>query len=100
MTLALSERTLNERISATRANRLILLNIEAFSPSPVVHPTTMFIYWEVRDETLRHLERTRPGGTIHLRILVVQPTWDGPRSILSLAQSPWQRCFLRGQLTI
>lgn len=44
-----------------------------------VDPTTMFVYWEVRDATRLHLEKTRPGGAITLRALVVVPTWDGPR---------------------
>jgi hypothetical protein len=44
-----------------------------------VDPTTMFVYWEVRDATRAHLERTRPGGGVTLRALLVIPTWDGPR---------------------
>lgn len=44
-----------------------------------VDPTTMFVYWEVRDATRAHLEKTRPGGAVTLRALVVIPTWDGPR---------------------
>ncbi len=45
-----------------------------------VDPRTMFIYWEVRDETRAHLERTRPGGSIYLRVLVIEASWDGPKS--------------------
>ena len=45
-----------------------------------VDPTTLFVYWEVRDSTLAHMRKTRDGGTIALRLLVVQPTWDGPRT--------------------
>jgi hypothetical protein len=45
-----------------------------------VDPTTLFVYWEVRDATLGHLTSSRPGGTIALRLLVVTPTWDGPRT--------------------
>ncbi len=45
-----------------------------------VDPTTLFVYWEVRDGTLDHLRRTRPHGNIALRVLVIVPTWDGPRS--------------------
>ncbi|MEO8796901.1 MAG: DUF4912 domain-containing protein [Polyangiaceae bacterium] len=45
-----------------------------------VDPKTMFVYWEVRDETRARLERTRPGGFIALRILVIEATWDGPKT--------------------
>ncbi len=44
-----------------------------------VDPTTMFVYWEMRESTRAHLEKTRPGGHITLRALVVVATWDGPR---------------------
>lgn len=47
-----------------------------------VDPTTLFVYWEVRDRTREHLERTRPGGVIALRVLVIVPTWDGPRTMV------------------
>ncbi|MEO8876186.1 MAG: DUF4912 domain-containing protein [Polyangiaceae bacterium] len=45
-----------------------------------VDPKTMFVYWEVRDETRRRLERSRPGGYVALRLLVIEATWDGPRT--------------------
>ncbi|MDB4996936.1 MAG: hypothetical protein JWM74_4368 [Myxococcaceae bacterium] len=45
-----------------------------------VDPTTMFVYWELKDETRAHLERTRPGGAIFLRVLVIEASWDGPRT--------------------
>ncbi len=45
-----------------------------------VDPKTMFVYWEIRDETRARLERTRPGGFIALRILVIEATWDGPKT--------------------
>jgi hypothetical protein len=45
-----------------------------------VDPTTLFVYWEIRERTIEHLVRTRPGGTVALRLLIVTPTWDGPRS--------------------
>jgi hypothetical protein len=47
-----------------------------------VDPTTMFAYWEVRDRTREHLEGSRAGGRFVLRVLVVSPGWDGPRSSL------------------
>jgi hypothetical protein len=47
-----------------------------------VDPKTLFVYWEVRDQTREHLERTRPGGVVALRVLVIVPTWDGPRTML------------------
>jgi hypothetical protein len=45
-----------------------------------VDPTTLYVYWEVRDRTLDYVRAARPGGTISLRVVVVVPTWDGPRS--------------------
>jgi hypothetical protein len=45
-----------------------------------VDPETLFVYWEVRDRTRAHFEATRPGGVFTLRVLVVSPAWDGPRS--------------------
>jgi hypothetical protein len=47
-----------------------------------VDPTTLFVYWEVRDQTREHLERTRPGGVVALRVLVIEPTWDGPTTMV------------------
>jgi hypothetical protein len=45
-----------------------------------VDPSTLYVYWEVRDLTLEHARATRPGGSIALRMVVIVPTWDGPRS--------------------
>lgn len=45
-----------------------------------VDPRTLYVYWEVRDRTLDYVRAARPHGTIALRIVVVVPTWDGPRS--------------------
>jgi hypothetical protein len=45
-----------------------------------VDPRTLYVYWEVRDGTLDYVRATRPGGALVLRIVVVVPTWDGPRS--------------------
>ncbi|MGH7281694.1 MAG: DUF4912 domain-containing protein [Polyangiaceae bacterium] len=45
-----------------------------------VDPRTMFVYWEIRDDTLSRLQRSRPGGFVALRVLVIEPTWDGPRT--------------------
>ena len=45
-----------------------------------VDPRTMFVYWEVRDETLAYLKRTHRDGQISLRVLIIEPTWDGPRT--------------------
>jgi hypothetical protein len=47
-----------------------------------VDPTTLYVYWEVRDRTLEYVRASRPEGTIGLRIVIVVPTWDGPRSIV------------------
>jgi hypothetical protein len=45
-----------------------------------VDPRTLYVYWEVRERTLDYVRASRPGGTIALRIVVIVPTWDGPRS--------------------
>jgi Domain of unknown function (DUF4912) len=43
-----------------------------------VDPSTLYVYWEVRDATLEHLRRMRPAGSLVLRLLVITPSWDGP----------------------
>ena len=45
-----------------------------------VDPRTLYIYWEVRAGTLEFIRSTRSGGELALRTIVVEPTWDGPRS--------------------
>ncbi|HSY23211.1 MAG TPA: DUF4912 domain-containing protein [Polyangiaceae bacterium] len=45
-----------------------------------VDPTTLYVYWEVRTLTLDYVRATRPGGDVALRVVVIVPTWDGPRS--------------------
>jgi hypothetical protein len=45
-----------------------------------VDPTTLYVYWEARASTLDHLRASQPGGALCLRIVAVEPTWDGPRS--------------------
>ena len=45
-----------------------------------VDPRTLYVYWEVRDRTLDYIRSSRRDGTIALRVVVVVPTWDGPRS--------------------
>jgi len=45
-----------------------------------VDPTTLYVYWEVRALTLEYVRATRPAGSIALRLIVIVPSWDGPRS--------------------
>jgi hypothetical protein len=45
-----------------------------------VDPRTLYVYWEVRERTLDYVRAERPGGTVALRVVVVVPTWSGPRS--------------------
>ena len=45
-----------------------------------VDPSTLFVYWEVREETLAYVKRSRPDGVVALRVLIVTPSWEGPRS--------------------
>lgn len=44
-----------------------------------VDPRTVFVYWELREETLAKVAaRVGGGGVIALRVAVLEPTWDGP----------------------
>ncbi len=45
-----------------------------------VDPTTLFVYWEVKESTRAYLARTRPEGALTLRLVLLLPTWDGPRT--------------------
>jgi hypothetical protein len=45
-----------------------------------VDPRTLYVYWEARESTLAYLRAARGGGSLVLRLIVVEPTWDGPRS--------------------
>ena len=45
-----------------------------------VDPATLYVYWEVRDETLASMKARDGGGALTLRVLVIVPTWDGPRT--------------------
>jgi hypothetical protein len=45
-----------------------------------VDPTTLYVYWEVRETTAASLHAEGHAGTLVVRLLVVVPTWDGPRS--------------------
>jgi hypothetical protein len=45
-----------------------------------VDPTTLYVYWEAREATLAAVRRAAPSGSLALRIVVIVPTWDGPRS--------------------
>jgi hypothetical protein len=45
-----------------------------------VDPRTVFVYWEVRETTLEELRGVHPEGTLRLRAVVVEPSWEGPRT--------------------
>jgi hypothetical protein len=45
-----------------------------------VDPNTLYVYWEVRRLTLEYLRVRQPGGTLDLRVVVIEPTWDGPKT--------------------
>ena len=45
-----------------------------------VDPSTAYVYWEVRADTLARLHAGQGQGRLFLRILVIVPTWDGPRT--------------------
>jgi hypothetical protein len=47
-----------------------------------VDPNTLYIYWEVRGRTLEYLRTRQPGGTIDLRVVVIEPAWEGPKTSL------------------
>ena len=46
----------------------------------LVDPATIYVYWEVRDDTLAAMQKREGPGQLTLRILVIVPTWDGPRT--------------------
>jgi hypothetical protein len=45
-----------------------------------VDPATLYAYWEVRDDTFASLTKREPEGVLALRVLIIVPTWDGPRT--------------------
>jgi hypothetical protein len=45
-----------------------------------VDPTTLFVYWEIREQTLTYVRRNRQDGGLALRVLIITPSWEGPRS--------------------
>jgi hypothetical protein len=45
-----------------------------------VDPRTLYVYWEARDATLTEVRAAHPGGALALRLVVVEPTWDGPQA--------------------
>ncbi len=45
-----------------------------------VDPATLYAYWEVRDDTFASLTKREPEGVLTLRVLIIVPTWDGPRT--------------------
>lgn len=45
-----------------------------------VDPTTLYVYWEARESTFATVRRASPQGSLILRVVVIVPTWDGPRS--------------------
>ncbi len=45
-----------------------------------VDPATLYAYWEVRDDTFAALSKREPEGVLTLRVLIIVPTWDGPRT--------------------
>ena len=47
-----------------------------------VDPETLFVYWEVREELLARVRAAHGSGTIVLRALVIEPGWDGPRTVV------------------
>lgn len=44
-----------------------------------VDPQTVYVYWETRDATLDAFRASRADGALTLRLVIVVPTWDGPR---------------------
>ncbi len=47
-----------------------------------VDPRTLYVYWEARESTLAYVRAARAGGSLVLRVFVVEPTWDGPRAAI------------------
>jgi hypothetical protein len=47
-----------------------------------VDPRTLYVYWEVRASTVHELRGARPDGRLALRLVVVEPSWQGPQTTL------------------
>jgi hypothetical protein len=45
-----------------------------------VDPATLYVYWEVRDDTYKRVAASPDNAALTLRVLVIVPTWDGPRT--------------------
>ncbi len=45
-----------------------------------VDPRTLYVYWEIREATLGEVRALHSEGAVALRVVVVVPTWEGPRS--------------------
>ncbi len=46
-----------------------------------VDPRTVYVYWELRDDTIARLRKVAGGGHVSLRVLAIVPGWDGPRTV-------------------
>jgi hypothetical protein len=43
-------------------------------------PGTLYVYWEVRDRTLEELRSQSRGAGLAIRVVVVEPAWNGPQT--------------------
>jgi hypothetical protein len=47
-----------------------------------VEPRTLYVYWEIRDATMEGLRRRWPDAVTIVRIVAVEPSWQGPKTSL------------------
>lgn len=65
----------------------------------LVAPTSLKVSWSMRKATLEHAREEHPGAKIAVCVLVVQPTWDGPRPTASCHElDACEGDFLAGDL--
>ena len=62
--------------------------VSSSQPRPVdavvtirVDPLNTYVYWELRPDTLARARSREPGGRAVVRVVTMQPTWDGARRI-------------------
>ncbi len=45
-----------------------------------VDPHAIYVYWEAREQTMEHLRASSDGAVVTIRVVAVEPAWDGPRA--------------------
>lgn len=45
-----------------------------------VDPRAIYVYWEARERTMEHLRAHSNGAVVAIRVIAVEPAWDGPHT--------------------